>query len=188
MNIKIVENFVNEKDLKELNNWTFNNHKSSFFTDANMGKPFTRLTTRYCGKEKNFNYPKTAYKIKDKIVEYLNIKEKYLSPPLGKDCIINGIGFKNGKIYPHKDPIWFPNTHTIHCNILSKKCIEGGNLIIEKKTYNLEEGDLIIYEVSELNHSVSLIKGNTPRIVWVFSFSVYKNCLHNIFKNNLLYH
>ncbi len=183
-NLKIIKNFVNEEDFKELNFWTLNNYKSASFTDANMGAPSTRLTTRYAGKNTNFSYPKVAYNIKNKIIECLNISKKYLSPPIGKDSIINGIGFDGGDIFEHTDPIWFPNTYTIHCNIITQKSIKGGITIIENREYDINEGDLLIYNVSHLKHKVTLIEGTLPRIFWVFGFSVNFNNLTKIFNKN----
>ncbi len=184
MNAKIIKNFVNEEEIKELNFWTLNNYKSEFFTDANMGVPSTRLTTRYAEENTNFTYPKVAYNIKNKIIKCLNIDNKYLSPPIGKDSIINGIGFDGGDIFEHIDPIWFPNTYTIHCNLISQKSLKGGVTIIDNKKYDINEGDLLIYNVSHLKHKVTLIEGKKQRILWVFGFSVNFDTLIKIFNNS----
>ncbi len=184
MNVKTIENFVNKNQLEELNDWTLDNYKKLSFTDANMGIPSTRLTTRYTGKNINFSYPKVSYKIKNQIIKQLNINNEYLSPPIGKDSIVNGIGFDGGDIFEHMDPIWFPNTYTIHCNIISQKPLKGGVTIIENKEYDINEGDLLIYNVSHLKHKVTSIEGNLPRILWVFGFSVNFNTLKKIFNNN----
>ena len=184
MNIKIVKNFVNEEEFKELNLWTLNNYNSVYFTDANMGVPSTRLTTRYAGEKTDFNYPKGVYDIKNKIIKCLNLDNKYLSPPIGKDSIVNGIGFDGGDIFEHTDPIWFPNTYTIHCNIISQKSIKGGVTIIENREYDINEGDLLIYNVSHLKHKVTLIEGERQRILWVFGFSVNFDTLTKIFNNS----
>ena len=184
MNIKIIKNFVNEEEFKELNLWTLNNYNSVYFTDANMGSPSTRLTTRYAGEKIDFSYPKCAYNIKNKIIKCLNIDNKYLSPPIGKDSIVNGIGFDGGDIFEHTDPIWFPNTYTIHCNIISQKSIKGGVTIIENREYDINEGDLLIYNVSHLKHKVTLIEGERQRILWVFGFSVNFDTLTKIFNNS----
>ena len=184
MNVKIIKNFVNEEELKKLNFWTLNNYKSASFTDANMGVTSTRLTTRYAEENTNFRYPKVTYNIKNKIIKYLNIDNKYISPPIGKDSIVNGIGFDGGDIFEHTDPIWFSNTYTIHCNIISQKSLKGGVTIIENKEYDINEGDLLIYNVSHLKHKVTLIEGNLPRILWVFGFCVNFNTLTKIFNKN----
>jgi hypothetical protein len=186
MKVKIVKNFIPKSQLKELNDWTLNNYKSSFFTDANMGRPNTRLTTRYFSKENNFNYPELVYCIKNKIIDYFDIKNEYISPPVGKDSIVNGIGFDGGDIFERTDPIWFSNTYTIHCNILSQKSLKGGVTIIENKNYDINEGDLLIYNVSHLNHKVTLIEGEIPRILWVFAFSVEENIMKKIFNSKTL--
>jgi len=184
MNVKIIKDFIKKSDLKILNDWTLNNYKKSFFNDANMGDLNTRLTTRYYDGKNYFEYPKLAYKIKNKIIEELDINGGYLSPPVGKDSIVNGIGFEGGDIYNHIDPIWFPNTYTIHCNIISQKSIVGGTTIIEDIDYDIDEGDLLIYNVSNLIHRVTMIEGKRPRILWVFGFSVNLKNLQKIFNIN----
>lgn len=187
MNIKIIKNFVSKSELKKLNEWTLNNFKNSFFTDADMGKIGTRLTTRYVNKSysKNanddFEYPEVVYCIKDKIIKHLNIEKKYSCPPIGKDSIVNGIGFDGGDIYEHVDPVWFPYTYTIHCNIISQKPLSGGVTIIDGKEYDICEGDVLIYVVSHLKHSVTKISGGIPRISWCYGFSVGNNTLRKIF-------
>ena len=184
MNVRIIKNFIKKSDLDILNNWTLSNYKSSFFNDANMGIPHTRLTTRYYNQENDFTYPKLAYDIKNKIIKKLDINDKYLPPSIGKDSIVNGIGFESGNIYNHIDPIWFPNTYTIHCNIISQKCLKGGVTVIEYIEYDINEGDLLIYNVSHLIHRVTTIEGKKPRILWVFGFSIDFKALQRVFNIN----
>jgi len=162
----ILKNFIDKYTVEQLNKWTIDNYTKEFFRDANMGKPGTRLTTRY---SHNFEFPDIAYKVKDKIISTLGIK--FLEPAY-KDGIVSGIGFEGGSIFEHIDPTWHPNTYTMHCNIISQKSIDGGITYIERIPYETDPTDLLLYPVSTLSHYVDEIKGNIPRILWVFGFSV----------------
>jgi hypothetical protein len=162
----VLKNFIDEYTIEQLNNWTLSNYTKEFFKDANMGIPGTRLTTRY---SRNFEFPDIAYKIKEKIISNLGIK---FFEPVYKDGIINGIGFEGGSIYEHIDPVWHPDTYTLHCNIISQKSMNGGIPYIDGIPYETDPTDLLIYPVSISNHYVDEIKGSTPRILWVFGFSI----------------
>ena len=162
----IVKNFIDEYTVTQLNKWTLENYNNSFFKDANMGSPGTRLTTRY---SQDFLFPDIAYIIKEKISNLLQLDYRV---PSYKDGIVNGIGFIGGSIREHKDPIWYPDTFTLHCNIISQKPISGGVTFINGTSFETQPGDLLLYPVSELYHSVDTIQGNIPRILWVFGYSI----------------
>lgn len=162
----LIKNFIDEYTIGQLNNWTMVNYTKEFFKDANMGKPGTRLTTRYSC---NFEFPDIAYKIKEKIINTLGIN---FQKPAYKDGIVNGIGFEGGSIREHIDPVWHPDTYTIHCNIISQKSTSGGITYIDSIPYETDPTDLLIYPVSFSRHKVDEIKGSIPRILWVFGFSV----------------
>lgn len=166
----IIKNFITEIERDELNKWCLDNYKNSkLFTDPNMGKKGTRLTTRFTPKN-SFTFPDVAHKVRSKIIEHLGI-ENSLIPPY-KDGIACGIGFDSGDILEHKDPVWYPGTYTLHCNIISQKPTSGGITIINGIEYETNETDLLCYPVSELPHSVNEIQGNIERILWVFGFAV----------------
>jgi len=166
MKPRVIKNFIDEYTIEQLNKWTMGNYTNEFFKDANMGIPGTRLTTRY---SHNFEFPHIAYKIKEKIISTLGIK---FQEPDYKDGMVNGIGFEGGSIFEHIDPVWYPDTYTVHCNIISQKSTSGGITYIEGVPYETDPADLLIYPVSSLSHYVDEIKGSIPRILWVFGFSV----------------
>jgi hypothetical protein len=166
----VVRNFITEAERNELNTWCLDNCKDpGLFRDANMGKKNTRLTTRYTQKD-TLIFPDIAYTIRKRIIEHLEITN-FLVPDF-KDGIVCGIGYNSGDIYEHKDPVWYPGTYTLHCNVISQKPEAGGVTIIEGIEYETNETDLLCYPVSELPHSVNEIQGDTERILWVFGFSI----------------
>ena len=171
----IVKNFISNEDVIQLNKWTMSNYKNDFFKEANMRLRGTRLTTRYSDEyETTFSFPEIAYKVRQKIINYLGSKIEHFSykQPIYKHGIVNGIGFNGDVVYSHKDPVWYPGTYTLHCNIISQKSLEGGVTWIEGVKYETEVNDLLVYKVSNLLHQVDEIKGNIPRILWVFGFSI----------------
>jgi hypothetical protein len=166
----IIRNFITEVERDELNKWCLDNYKNpKLFRDANMGKKNTRLTTRYSHKN-DLIFPDISYKIRNRIITRLEITNSLV--PDFKDGIVCGIGFNSGDIYKHTDPIWYPDTFTLHCNIISQKPKSGGITIIDEIEYETNETDLLCYPVSELPHSVNEIQGDTERILWVFGFSI----------------
>jgi hypothetical protein len=166
----IIRNFITDEMKLELNNWCLENYKNTkIFKDADMGKKDTRLTTRYTTDD-TLIFPNVAYDIRNKIIKELNITKSFI--PNFKDGIVCGIGFDSGDIFPHKDPVWFPHTYTLHCNIISQKPKSGGITFIKGLEYETNENDLLCYPVSELPHSVNEIHGDIPRILWVFGFSI----------------
>ncbi len=172
---QIVKNFISDQEIQELNDWTNNNYKKSFFSNVSMGIINTRLSTRF-SKDDAFDYPEVSYQIKKRILEYLKTHHSIIKidQPGYKDGIVNGIGFNGGDIFSHKDPIWFPGSYTLHCNIITQKSLKGGVTYIDDVPYETNPSDLLMYPVSELEHRVDVIKGSVPRILWCFGFSIFK--------------
>lgn len=179
--IKIIENFVDRPELDFLNSWSLNNFRNNpnQYIDAFMDPdhPKSRFTTRlrqtenHAKKQITINYPDIAYNIQNRIIENFGLQECKQPPPF-YNGIVNGIGFGEGLITEHRDPVFFPNTYTLHCNIISQKSESGGITVIDDVEYDINEGDLLCYLVSEVKHRVTLTKGNRNRILWVFGFCI----------------
>jgi len=167
---QIYSDFITASEQQELNSWTLNNYKKDFFSDARMGVPGTRLTTRYCKEESRLLFPACAHEIRNRIKRTLHFQNDLL--PGYCHGIVTGIGFDGGDIFLHKDPAWHKDHYTVHCNIITQYPETGGVTNIEGIEYRTGERGLLIYPVSEMAHSVSTIRGNTPRILWVFGFSL----------------
>lgn len=190
MYTKVIKNFVRREELKVLNGWCLDNFKNNpqYYKDAHMdpyleGSRFTtRLSNKIDHKSKNIfiNYPKVSYDIQNRIEKFFHL-ENCKKPPSFVDGIVNGIGFEGGSICNHIDPQYFDNTHTLHCNVISQKSDSGGVTIIEDVKYDIEEGDLLCYVVSELHHEVTATVGKKNRILWVFGFCIDSEKLEEIF-------
>lgn len=182
-----IKNFLFKEEIEVLNSWTLKNWTNEYFEDANMD-PYnvgTRFTTRV-GTYQNANelfsidYPKTCYNVQNRIKNYFNL-HNYQSPPSFYDGIVNGIGFSPGVISNHIDPVYIENTHTLHCNVITQNSKSGGITVIEDTPFFVENGDLLFYVVSKHHHEVTEIKGNIPRILWVFGFCIDNEKIEEIF-------
>ena len=182
--IKILKNFISIDEANILNSWCLKNYTKEFFKDPCMDPfyPRTRLTTRGSGgKNYNINYPKESYIIQNRLIKTLNIKEPLYPQPF-YNGIVNGIGFENGSICLHQDPVYYKNTFTLHCNFITKKPSGGGVTIINGKEYDIGQTDALIYIVSHQKHEVTKIIGNKPRILWCYGFCVKEKEVYDIFK------
>jgi hypothetical protein len=162
--IKIIPNFVSSNECAELTSWITENHHS--FLNANMGG--VRKTTRYINGD--INFPKIALEIRDRLKNHLGL-EDMIRPPF-----INGMVASYAEpgdtCYEHTDPVWCEGYHTMHCNVIVQKPENGGNVIIEGQEFDMPEGDIICYYVSDLKHSVTEVTGNKNRLMWIFGFCV----------------
>lgn len=191
MEIKIIQNYLSEEVIQRMNEWTLDNYKKNFFNISEMNNCKTRYTTRQCtnrGVDNLFDYPQYVYDIQNKICKDFNIYDQSKAF-IGKNGIVTGIGFENDYIEEHVDPIWKKNTQSIHFNFITKKPLFGGITIINEKKYETNPGDLLIYNVSKYNHSVSKVEGNIPRILYVFGFSLNYKKIKSIFypQKNICY-
>jgi hypothetical protein len=174
-NYKIYKNFLTEKECDILSKWILENKDKSFFKDAGMNG--IRLTTRY-SNDNEFVFPKESYKIKEKIINKLKIKNFNL--PHFKDGMVASYAEPGDTCFNHKDPVWKKSTKTLHCNIkLSDNT--GGNPIIEDKKLNLKKGDMWIYPVSDVIHGSDLVTGTISRTIWVFGFCITQEDYDRLF-------
>ena len=190
MYVKVIKNFVRRDELNILNIWTLQNFVDNpqWYTDAGMDlyKNKTRFTTRLANDVAHIkngvyiDYPKTSYGIQNRIVDFFRL-QSCKKPPSFVDGIVNGIGFDGGSICSHIDPIYFDDTHTLHCNVISQKSDIGGVTIIENVEYDIDEGDLLCYIVSKHYHEVTPTVGNKNRILWVFGFCITDEKIKEIF-------
>ena len=188
--VRVVKNFVNSNEILLLNKWSLQNYKNNpgDYMDANMDsiRPRTRFTTRLENSRNHHNerisidYPEEAYTIRDRIKNKFGLWN-YESPPSFVDGIVNGIGFGEGAIDEHIDPVYYPNTHTLHCNVISQKSDSGGVTIIGGEEYDVNVGDLLCYVVSDVKHRVTVTKGKTNRILWVYGFCISSYKMEEIF-------
>jgi len=194
--IKVVKNFITDDEIEVLNKWTSDNYTQPYFMDPKMNKDSiqTRFTTRHAyGREekyKNFRvtYPKEVYNIQKRLLKYLNLNQTTIAPwPSFTDGVVTTITFPPGSCCKHIDPIYFPNTYTLHCNFVTQNPEFGGITYIEDTPFNFNKNDMLMYVTSHLQHEVTEISGKIPRILWVYGFCVdfiQMNQIFNLSKFN----
>ena len=191
MRPKIIKNFSDKIEIAILNWWYIDNFRKNThqYIDPNMDpdRPGSRFTTRirqhenYSNLDVDIEYPMIAYTIQERIMWRLKLKEFRLPPPFFEG-IVNGIGFGEGLICEHTDPVYYPDTITMHCNLITRKADIGGITVIDGIEYDIEPGDLLVYPVSEIPHRVTLTKGKTNRILWVFGYCIPIDKAEDIFQ------
>jgi hypothetical protein len=195
---KIEPDFITEEEAKILSNWTLSHYKEPYFMNPKMNndKVQTRFTTRHAYSRteeyKNFQvkYPKEVYEIQKRIFKYLNLTENNIIPfPSFTDGIVTTIGFSPGSCISHKDPVYYQNTYTLHCNFCTQNPESGGITILEGKEYSFEHKDMIMYVASHVEHEVTECVGNIPRVLWVFGFCISLEQMNRIFNiKSFTYH
>ena len=188
--VKTVKNFLTEKEIKVLNDWTLNHYEEPYFMDPRMNKDDkqTRFTTRHaysrCEEYRDYKvkYPKEVYDVQKRLINYLKVKQNSIAPwPSFTDGICTTIAFPPGSCCKHTDPVYYQNTYTLHCNFVTQNPESGGITYVENVPHKFEESDLLMYITSHLEHEVTEISGNKPRILWVYGFCVSLIEMNKIF-------
>lgn len=192
--IKIVKNFITENEINVLNQWTLNHYNKPYFMNPKMNfdNEQTRFTTRHaydrCKEYQNYKvkYPKEVYNIQNRLIDYLKVRQDSIAPwPSFTDGIVTTIAFPPGSCCKHIDPVYYENTYTLHCNFVTQNPKDGGITYIDNTPYRFEEKDMIMYITSHLEHEVTEISGDIPRILWVYGFCINLLEVNSIFRNNM---
>jgi hypothetical protein len=165
-------NFLDESISKNLNAWV-NKAIENKWLDVGMSRGSgwsykDRLTTRNYGQR--FDYPDLVYEVFEKITDTLNLQDVPKSViGGGKNGVVVSCTFPNGDVYPHKDPME-NEFHVLRCNVMTQAADDGAKLFINGKKIDIGVGDLHCYLPSNVEHYVTKVQGNTPRIMWMFGY------------------
>jgi hypothetical protein len=162
--IKTIPNFLSNFECNNLASWIMSNHHN--FVDANMKG--VRKTTRYLND--GIKFPQIALEIRERLKNHLDL-EDMIRPPFTNGMIAS-YAEPGDTCYEHTDPVWCEGHHTMHCNVIVQKPESGGNVVIEGQEFDMPEGDIICYYVSDLKHKVTEVVGNKNRLMWIFAFCV----------------
>jgi hypothetical protein len=166
------KNFLDESICKNLNAWV-NKAVENKWLDVGMSRGSgwsykDRLTTRNYGQR--FDYSNLVYEVFEKITDTLNLQGVPKSViGGGKNGVVVSCTFPNGDVYPHKDPME-GEFHVLRCNVMTQAADDGAELFIGGKKINIDVGDLHCYLPSNVEHYVTKVQGNTPRIMWMFGY------------------
>jgi hypothetical protein len=169
--ILIFKNFISNEDCNKLNKWVdlaIENKWLNKAVDINYKwEHEKRFTTR--NNINSFQYPKTVYEIQEKIDKFLNIEDLSKSVFGGKDGIVVSCIFSGGDLHKHKDPKE-GELEVLRCNIMTRSAENEGKLYIGKVKIDINVGDLHCYLPSTVEHHVTEVKGQTSRVLWMFSY------------------
>jgi len=174
MQIFFKKNFLSLQECTQLNSWVKKGVEEKWL-DAGISRNsewsyLDRVTTRNYGDR--FNYPEIAHQIFNKITDYLGLHDAPKSViGGGKNGIVVSCTFPNGDVYPHKDPME-GELHVLRCNVMTQAADCGAELFIGNKKIDISVGDLHCYLPSNVEHYVTKVDGNTPRIMWMFGYQV----------------
>jgi hypothetical protein len=172
MRVEVIPNFATKEEINALNQWVELGVKNKWLDVGVSPNGFLtkRLTSRMYGHR--FEYPNTALALSERIRKFVGVEAAPLIEGHGKNGIVVSYTMSGGDVYSHKDPKSSAGLATLRCNILTQKADKGGVLCVEGQQVDVEVGDLHCYLVSEHEHWADEVKGDTPRIMWMFGAHV----------------
>lgn len=183
--VLLVPNFITAEEIQALKDWTNQAVVDGQFVDGITGdwdnKEFSRTKKRLTNRmSQNINYPELVKTLQDRIRQSIPLTaEAPVIENHGKDGVVVSVTYNDGDVYKHKDPGVGEGVVGLRCNILASKADSGGTVHVEDKTYDLNEGDMMCYLVTELYHSVEVCNGDNPRTLFMFGFVVNKDSWNN---------
>jgi hypothetical protein len=173
MRIDIYPNFATEEEINFLNTWANLGVKNGWLDigeTAGFDRTHKRLSSR--AYSSRYNYPNFVRILSDRIRKFIGIDSYGLILGHGRDGVVVSYTVDGGNVYKHKDQKSTEGLATLRCNILTQAPKEGGNLFIEGTHIPFNVGDLHCYLVSEHEHWTDDVKGDIPRIMWMFGAHV----------------
>jgi hypothetical protein len=172
MNVLVFKNFLDADTCNQLNEWVdLGVEKKWLDKGLNRGTGWqysNRLTTRNYADR--FEYPTIVYDVFNKITTELNVKDLHKSVSGGgKDGIVVSCIFNDGDTYAHIDPKE-GELEVLRCNVMTRSAEEGGELFVGGNKIDINVGDLHCYLPSTIEHYVTKVKGQTPRVLWMFGY------------------
>jgi hypothetical protein len=174
MRYEVIRSLVTKEECDVLNQWADiavkNNWLGAGIKEGGALYPKElRVTSRFYGDR--FEHPSLALDIFSRIRKVLNLPNAPLVEGHGRDGIVINYTMNGGNVYEHTDGRT-DNLATLRCNLLSRSPKEGGELFINNVEYAMEECAIHCYLVSENPHRVEEMRGDTPRVLWMFGFAV----------------
>jgi hypothetical protein len=165
----IVRNFATQEEVNALNEWVglgIKNKWLDFGVTDFVRMTTKRVTSRLYGHR--FKNPQIVNDVSQRIRKFVGVDSYPLISHQGRDGVVVSCTYPGGDVYKHTDGRSQEGLSALRCNILTQKPDAGGLLYVEGKQIDVEVGDLHCYLVSEHEHWVTEVEGNTPRIMWMF--------------------
>jgi len=178
MRLEITMNFITPSECALLNAWVYDGVAKKWLDNGkDIGKSTNkRLTSRLYGDR--FNYPQEVIDLANKIRRFVDINNYSIITGHGNNGVVVSYTKPGGDVYKHKDPKE-AELSALRCNIMTQAADEGGKLFIDDNQINIGVGDLHCYLASDFEHYVTEVKGDTPRILWMFGAYVPKKDWEN---------
>lgn len=176
MRLEITPNFITPDECALLNAWVYTGVANKWLDNgvsANLKLINKRLTSRLYGHR--FNYPKEVIDLSTKIRHFTGVDNYSIIEGHGKDGVVVSYTKPGGDVYKHKDPKNLMGYSALRCNIMTQAADDGGELFVDGNKINIKSGDLHCYLASDFEHYVTEVKGNVPRILWMFGAYVPKD-------------
>jgi hypothetical protein len=171
MTVIVFKNFLDKDVCQELNDWVELGVKNKWL-DLSVSDWISekRKTTRMYSDR--FEYPKVAYDVFEKITNKLSLTDLAKSVAGGgKDGMVVSYTTDGGSTYEHLDRKE-GSLEVLRCNILTSKPTGGGELFVDNKKVELNQGDLHCYLPSVVKHYATETKGDVSRILWMFGYQI----------------
>jgi hypothetical protein len=178
MRLEITPNFITPEECSLLNGWVYEGVDKGWLDIGTCNDRTTnkRLTSRLYGYR--FEYPKEVIDLDAQIRSFAGIGSYPIINGHGKNGIVVSYTKPGGDVYKHKNPKEL-NMSALQCNIMTQDAEDGAELFVNGNKVDIKAGDLHCYLASDFEHYVTEVKGNTPRIMWMFGAYVPKEDWEN---------
>jgi hypothetical protein len=172
MSVLVFPSFLDADTCNKLNDWVDLGVQNKWL-DKGISRGSSwgyncRSTTRNYGDR--FDYLSDVYEVQKQISAFLEITDLPKSVAGGgKDGVVVSCTFDGGDIYPHIDPKE-GELEVLRCNIMTRSPESGGELYVGGNKIDINVGDLHCYLPSTVEHYVTEVKGQTPRVLWMFGY------------------
>ena len=172
MSVIRLDSFVSDSERTSLLAWCDAN--AALFGDARTRDgetyPLRKISNSNAIAEAG-GFPKITYEIQSRIRERFPILGVTL--PRFLDGMTVGILFPGGEFAPHVDHHFRQDDLVcVGVNALIVAPESGGIVSVDGEEQEQQEGDALIYLLSEQIHGVSQVNGNVKRVVWSWRFMV----------------
>jgi hypothetical protein len=175
MRIERHKNFLTPEECAVLNAWVDEGVKKKWLdvgsSRGQHGYP-KRFTNRMYGFR--FAYPQYILDISDRIRNFCGVDSYGLidnghgNNGHGKNGVVVSCTFDGGDVYAHQDPRSEGGLSALRCNVMTRAADAGAELYVGGQLVDIEVGELHCYLVSEFEHKVTEVQGDTPRVLWMF--------------------
>jgi hypothetical protein len=164
MRIETRKNFLTSEECTQLNELTDYGVANNLMT---LGLQTTvRKTSRLYPDL--YQYPQWVLDLSTRIRVFCGVAGYPIIDGQGRNGVVTNHTPPTGDVFAHTDEKSPDGMAALRCNIVTRQADTGGVLYIGGQPLPLEAGELHCYLVSEYEHYVTPVEGNTIRVNWIF--------------------